>query len=205
MPRIHALLVQQRIAHDVFVIEQACREQPFNRGKLFNVGVTQTTDHDYFCFHDVDMLPESERCDYSYASAPTHLSAYCSQFEYKLPYQGIFGGVTLFNLRDFISVNGFSNGYWGWGGEDDDLRVRCEQRGLTVRRRLGRYTSLPHRPQCKDGPHYQRNLTRLEHMRDCRLDAAQDGYSTLENFDIIERVRGPGHIRVLVDFDRSPL
>ncbi len=24
----------------------------------------------------------------------------------------------------FHKVNGFPNSYWGWGGEDDDLRIR---------------------------------------------------------------------------------
>jgi beta-1,4-galactosyltransferase 1 len=197
LPALRARLARQRIEHDIFVVEQADREQPFNRGKLFNIGVTRTTDQDYYCFHDVDMLPEQDHCDYRYVSVPTHLSAYCSQFDYKLPYEGILGGVTLFNVPDFIRVNGFSNCYWGWGGEDDDLRLRCQQRGLRVRRRPGRYTSLPHAPQRKHEPLYQQNLRRLDQMRAQRLEAELDGYSTLADYELVSDVEADGYRHVL--------
>src|SRR5690606_21912093 len=39
---------------------------------------------------------------------------------------------------------GYSNSYWGWGSEDDDLKQRCRNRRIPVRRRRGVYRSLPH-------------------------------------------------------------
>ena len=40
---------------------------------------------------------------------------------FRLPYPSIFGGATLFTPDEFKKVNGFSNEYYGWGGEDDDM------------------------------------------------------------------------------------
>ena len=49
--------------------------------------------YDYFCFHDVDMLPEDDSMDYSWVDKPTHLSR-LSKFNYKLIYPEYIGGVT---------------------------------------------------------------------------------------------------------------
>ena len=46
------------------------------------------------------------------------------KFNYKLVYQSFFGGVTSFNTDDFLGANGYSNIFWGWGGEDDDMYAR---------------------------------------------------------------------------------
>lgn len=31
------------------------------------------------------------------------------------------GGVLAIRMNHFYAVNGFSNEFWGWGGEDDDM------------------------------------------------------------------------------------
>ncbi len=120
---------------------------PFNRGKLLNVGFDLHRDSAaYFCFHDVDLLPEGGRCDYSYSPTPTHVAKHLSHFDYRVVHPNLFGGVNLFNRRDFETINGFSNGYPGWGCEDNDLLFRCRQAGLPISRRAGRYQSLWHAP-----------------------------------------------------------
>lgn len=51
---------------------------------------------------------------------------------HRLRYKGYFGGVTALTRDQFRQVNGFSNTYWGWGGEDDDLRIRWIQQSFLV-------------------------------------------------------------------------
>ena len=52
------------------------------------------------------------------------MSSAVSTFNYKLPYDTLFGGVTMFSNEQYEKVNGFSNLFFGWGGEDDDLANR---------------------------------------------------------------------------------
>lgn len=149
------------IDYEIFIIEQD-NQKLFNRGMLLNIGFALTKDKfDYFCFHDVDMIPLS--ADYSYPYLPTHLAFNVSQFKETLntglPYRHYFGGVSLFNKSDLIKINGFSNGYWGWGSEDDDLLVRCVKNGLRWTRRIGTYESLPH-PKIRNPDPIDKNTLR---------------------------------------------
>ncbi|NBV27834.1 hypothetical protein EBS02_02280 [bacterium] len=127
--------------YEILIVEQET-QKPFNRGKLLNVGFICSTEADYFCFHDVDMLPIIS--DYSPINNPTHLAAEAEQFDFKLPYNGYFGGVTLFDKNSFQKINGFSNDYWGWGAEDDDILFRCKVMEIKTSRKPGRYQSLKH-------------------------------------------------------------
>lgn len=40
---------------------------------------------------------------------------------FRLPYAAIFGGVSAMTKDQILFVNGFSNKFSGWGGEDDDM------------------------------------------------------------------------------------
>ena len=119
------------IEYEIFIVEQA-DDKPFNRGKLLNAGYKYAVDKgcDYFVFHDVDMLPED--VDYSYSDKPLHLATHLQEHDYETTFFDYFGGVTMFTKQDFKTINGFSNEYWGWGFEDDDLLIRCIQAGLDI-------------------------------------------------------------------------
>lgn len=119
------------IDYEIFIIEQA-DDKPFNRGKLLNAGYKYALDKgcDYFVFHDVDMLPED--VDYSYSDKPLHLATHLQEHDYETTFFDYFGGVTMFTKEDFKTINGFSNEYWGWGFEDDDLLIRCLDSNLQL-------------------------------------------------------------------------
>jgi hypothetical protein len=103
----------------VIIIVEQDNAKLFNRGMLCNIGFleSQTQKCDYVIIHDVDMLPID--VDYSYSDTPIHLATD------NIPFESYYGGMTLFPTDIFEKINGFSNLYWGWGFEDDDLRYRC--------------------------------------------------------------------------------
>jgi predicted glycosyltransferase involved in capsule biosynthesis len=45
---------------------------------------------------------------------------------FRLPYVTLFGGVTSIKRKHFETVNGYSNKFFGWGGEDDDMFKRFD-------------------------------------------------------------------------------
>ena len=171
------------IDFEILIVEQE-EGKPFNRGKLLNVGAIESIKATYYCFHDVDMLPLIS--DYSSVSDPTHLAAEAEQFGYKLPYQGYFGGVTLFDKHSFIKVNGYSNNYCGWGAEDDDIMFRCVSKGVRTTRKNGKYRSLSHERQILQDL-YRENLRKFFELKNGGIDTEatskkiqSDGLTTLD-------------------------
>jgi predicted glycosyltransferase involved in capsule biosynthesis len=47
-----------------------------------------------------------------------------------------FGGITSFSEIQFGKINGFPNNFWGWGGEDDELKLRTKEVNLYVEQNL---------------------------------------------------------------------
>jgi predicted glycosyltransferase involved in capsule biosynthesis len=82
---------------------------------------------------------------YSYPKTPTHIATACEQFGYRMPYKNYFGGVCLFNEKDFKIINGFSNSFKGWGAEDDNLFSRIINNNIEIKRIYNcKYQSLHH-------------------------------------------------------------
>jgi hypothetical protein len=162
-----SLMKRQNIKGRIFVIEQVDRRS-FNRAKLFNIGwhLTQQ-EYDYHCFHDVDTVPADSTIDYSYPSKPRHLAVNVEKHGWGLPYPSFVGGVICLNREDFIKVNGFSNNFWGWGGEDDDFGNRIRLAGLSLERpNRAYYDSLDNgKHGSRDLRYYSHNLIELHNSQ----------------------------------------
>ncbi len=132
--RIDVHLKNQDIEYELIVVNQDYAKQ-FNRGMLLNIGYmyAKKLKCDYLVFHDVDMIPID--VDYSYSDVPLHLAtSFIDQDknETGLSFDTYFGGVTMFPIELFEKINGYSNKYWGWGYEDDDLLFRCVEKGVPL-------------------------------------------------------------------------
>ena len=111
-----------------------------------------------------------------------HISVAVNKWKYRLQYKKYFGGVTALsksqvhfyiilivipkyymfcyywpvhmNVRNLQvkRINGFSNEFYGWGGEDDDILHRIEDANITVFRQpanIARFTMLLHGKVCQ--------------------------------------------------------
>ena len=129
IPHMHEFLKDKGIDYTIFIAEQT-DDRPFNYGKLCNVVTKEVgEDYTYFAFHDIDMLPVSDECDYGYPDSPTHLATNVEAHNNELPYPQYFGGAILISREDFENANGYSNEYWGYGFEDLDLLYRLQRSG----------------------------------------------------------------------------
>jgi len=178
---MHPILQRQQLFYRIIVVEQL-ENDPFNRAGLFNVGFVESlkiSPFNCFIFTDVDLLPEDDRNNYGCPTSPRHMSVAVDKFEYRLPYATIFGGVGAFTRKHFEEINGMSNLFWGWGGEDDDLYKRITSVGLKLTRPsmlLGRYTMIKrhHFQSSKADPN------RMNLLRNSKERMSVDGLNTLK-------------------------
>jgi hypothetical protein len=130
VPRVGKYLEEQGIEYCMYFGHQT-DDKLFNRGAMKNIAAEQAFKDgcDYIVWHDIDMVPE-EGCDYSFPKDnPRHIATQISQMNYELKYEEYFGGAILFSKEQVLKTNGYSNDYWDWGMEDDDLFWRCVLEG----------------------------------------------------------------------------
>lgn len=119
---------------EIYIAEQF-DTTAFNRGWNFNVGLSVASQQksaseditpqmgvnfDCAVIQDIDYLPE-EGVDYSACEVPIQLSSEIDRYDGKVPYLRSAGGIVGMSLQHWQQINGFSNDYFGWGGEDDEL------------------------------------------------------------------------------------
>ncbi|PAA80808.1 hypothetical protein BOX15_Mlig025572g1, partial [Macrostomum lignano] len=175
--RLHRMLRRQLMKYTVFVVEQTGPE-PFNRGMLMNVGVVEAlklASFDCFIFHDVDMIPEHDRNVYLCDENARHLASAIDEMRYHVMFYNYLGAVLAMSSKNFFRINGFSNVYWGWGNEDDDISARTMEAGMLVSRpplTLGRYKMVRH-------PKAVRIESAYSQFRHWRARQFEDGVSSL--------------------------
>lgn len=57
----------------------------------------------------------------------THVNTSVDHYKltcFRLPYTTIFGGVSAMTKEQMLTVNGYPNKFFGWGGEDDEMYNR---------------------------------------------------------------------------------
>ncbi|TKR64210.1 hypothetical protein L596_024783 [Steinernema carpocapsae] len=149
LKNLHPLLQKQQLDYKIFIVDQS-EDQVFNRAKLMNVGFVEAQkldNFDCFIFHDVDLIPENDKNMYSCVDYPKHMAVAVDKFNYNLTYKQCVGGVIAFTGEQLEKINGFSNDYWGWGGEDDDLYKRIIYSKLRIFRddmTIARYKMIKH-------------------------------------------------------------
>ena len=117
-----------------------------------------------YCFHDCDMLPDKSLAPHYLRGPPvTTRAAGTSPADEKILSENAdasalvvrgfvrvlcadggrydadacFGGVTIYDKVGFEATNGYPNGFWGWGGEDNAQFLRCARAGLALERVRG--------------------------------------------------------------------
>ncbi|KAK8765250.1 hypothetical protein V5799_032145 [Amblyomma americanum] len=193
---MHQFLRKQELDYGIYIIEQSAGDD-FNRAKLLNVGYEVSKRlHDYNCFvfHDVDLIPENDRSIYACQEHPYHLSRCLDVYGYVPSYPTIFGGVSALREDHMQKVNGFSNVFWGWGGEDDDMSVRVRYSGYKLVHAncsIGRYIALKHEIQTPSEARYR--LTRRSFFR-----IYKDGLNSLK-YRVLDIVFRKLFTHVMVD------
>ncbi|KAL2311408.1 hypothetical protein Nmel_003112, partial [Mimus melanotis] len=110
--------IQSAPAAQLHYLIQQVGTGSFIRAKLRNVGIREAMkDEEWACLvlHDTDLVPENDYnlyiCD---EYCPKHTASAMDKFQYTLPYNSFFGGVSALTPEHYM--NGFPNTYWGDGG-----------------------------------------------------------------------------------------
>ena len=208
------ILIRQQLEFKIYVIEQI-QDTTFNRAKLINAGydlIKNVENWDCYTFHDVDLVLENDkmlyRCEEN--GNPRHLSVAIDKFNYKSSKDGkkfrwmneLFGGVLQVTGKIFEGVNGYSNKYWGWGGEDDDFYNRVMDYGeielVRPDPKLARYKMFSHTQQ--DPP----EMERFGKLKDWSSESAKkDGWRQTD-YKVIKRVNEGFFERIIVDIGDKP-
>ncbi|XP_077381531.1 beta-1,4-galactosyltransferase 3-like isoform X2 [Festucalex cinctus] len=205
LDHLHPFLQRQQLHYGIYLVEQ-WGNGTFNKGRLYNAGAREALrDEKWSCiiFHDVDLLPEDDRNTYACnTGSPMHLSVAIDKFAYRLYYKGAFGGVVAVTPDQFRKMNGFSNQFWGWGQEDDNLWQRVFLAGMEPVRppeAIARYKMIKH----ERDPGNERNPHNVELLKRTKLDWDSDGLNSVTH-KLLSKERRRLYTHLMVDVGEKP-
>lgn len=181
----------------LLVVEQD-DDEPFNRAALANVGILEATKRaqklnlniNCIVFHDVDLVP-LPGVPYTSCANPVQLGSELQHFGWSVPYAQSAGGIVSMSPKHWFRINGFSNKFKGWGGEDDDLYNRLRiNRMLTSEEQIsrppaghGRFRTINegkvHHPRIRSHKDYQNNVKLLKRWNKNYREWKNDGLNSL--------------------------
>lgn len=144
---------------------------------MFNIGFEYAHRFGFPCvvLTDVDLMPMHLGQLYACSERPRHMCASLDSFRFTLPYAELFGGVVAIESSTFLEINGMSNMFHGWGGEDDDFYARLDSKHIAICRfppSHSQYAMLLH---SKEMP----NKDRLIYLKTGPLRFHTDGLNSL--------------------------
>lgn len=197
IPYMNEYLSSRCISFAIFIINQN-NSNLFNKGALLNIGVHLLDgSFDYIVLQDIDQLPITG--DYTYTNSQIHISPYLGHLGYRLPScvcpdenaqncrcgafenDQLYGGAIKTTKDMYIQINGYSNKYEGWGGEDDDFAIRTKSFFGKLYRINGIYKSLPHgtNHRWNGNINYSNNVRYLNEVKSNTINFSNDGINQL--------------------------
>jgi hypothetical protein len=202
IPYLHRYFRLLKLSYTIVLSEQVVNDKLFNRGMAFNVAFDQLKDQcDYIAFFDIDSFPAfylSKSGQLSFVDVryprddvPIHLGSEVQKFAWQLPYETFMGVATLFLRESYQAINGFSNNYYGWGTEDDDLWRRTNLVFGAPKRpapNTGLFVSQPHKSADRPCDRLNRNHNNEwgQHFSTGQHNFTDDGLAQL-NYSVLHR------------------
>ena len=123
----------------IIVVEQI-KGDFFNIGKLKNIGFDLAKNSEinfsHIIFTDIDIIPDTELIHYylKKPEIPMALAIQGTRYHSRKLHQNkpFMGACCSFTIPLFENINGYSNSFWGWGAEDDNLALKIHQAGIKI-------------------------------------------------------------------------
>ena len=180
---------------DYYIIEQG-NDKKFNRGILINAGhdIIKKSGLGYQneVHHDIDVQADNTLIKYFYSD---NVIACKKAF-----YDHFFGTMSVMPLNIMDKVNGYSNKFWGWGVEDDNLSRRITSKNIPI------YNADPSITNIKTLPHknaWELNIVNKDRHIVDDLDVAEgykSGLSDLKYIITSEEKLSDHVFKITIDF-----
>jgi len=133
---------------------------------------------------------------------PVHFAVTCSKWGYSTEgyWSRYYGGVNAYTKEQFEKVNGFSNLFFGWGGEDDDFLQRTLLKYKQVVKlppNIGRYYMVSHKKEIPN-PERFNTMENSQKLRKSKLDGLDS-----VTYDLVKVEKNNLFVRFYVSYNKT--